>query len=413
MTAYNAVFRIDQDRPGPSTSTGTPGVSRRDLWLTHTLHLVPTSPPPEIETTFLWEFLDKPTGSTAQFLDESSGLPDPTSKYVKFDPDVWGTYRVRLTINNGQYFHILLGAVILTSAGLVTKRGWRIPSFKEIDTDDNFPGQVRGYAYDWDVIFNDILENAFEAGGEFIAGGDLAGTPTEQTVVGIRARLVSSTAPTDGQLLTWVAIDAAWEPQDPPSSFTAGGDLSGSTTSQTVIGLQGFPVDDGTPTTGQILQYGESAWGAVDFPELFFAPQKKTYDLSAGEMVATTLLANARIIGGDYFDPADWLGDETGRTRKVYFRVILSSSVGTTTAYVSIYDKDGITNAGVPIVIASSILSTTNTTPTRFSVDLSAALGSVTLKGILEAQLYVSVEGESSAAVCQQAKLEVEWVTPI
>lgn len=42
--------------------------------------------------------------------------------------------------------------------------------------------------------------------------------------------------------------------------FTAAGDLSGSNTSQTVVGLQGHPVSATAPTTGQLLQWNGSAW---------------------------------------------------------------------------------------------------------------------------------------------------------
>ncbi len=43
-------------------------------------------------------------------------------------------------------------------------------------------------------------------------------------------------------------------------SFTPGGDLSGTSTSQTVIGLQGNPISTTTPTSNQILQWNGSAW---------------------------------------------------------------------------------------------------------------------------------------------------------
>lgn len=49
----------------------------------------------------------------------------------------------------------------------------------------------------------------------FTAGGDLSGTPTSQTVIGIRGRTVAATAPTDGQVLTWVNGSSNWAPVTP------------------------------------------------------------------------------------------------------------------------------------------------------------------------------------------------------
>ena len=47
-------------------------------------------------------------------------------------------------------------------------------------------------------------------GGGFTAGGDLGGTTTSQTVIGIQSHAVSSTAPSTGQVLEWTGT--AWTP---------------------------------------------------------------------------------------------------------------------------------------------------------------------------------------------------------
>jgi len=67
------------------------------------------------------------------------------------------------------------------------------------------------------------LKGGGSGGGAVTAlGGDLGGTATSQTVIGLQGRPVISTAPTDGQVLTWVAADGKWEPQNPTGDGGAG-----------------------------------------------------------------------------------------------------------------------------------------------------------------------------------------------
>ena len=76
-------------------------------------------------------------------------------------------------------------------------------------------------------------------GGGFTAGGDLAGTSTSQTVIGIQGRPVSSAAPSSGQVLEWNG--SLWVPTTP----SAGG-----VTSVTDDGGGSLVI---SPTTGAVL----------------------------------------------------------------------------------------------------------------------------------------------------------------
>lgn len=89
-------------------------------------------------------------------------------------------------------------------------------------------------------------------------GGDLSGTTSSATVIKLQNRAVASTAPTDGYVLTWVNANSDWEPKPAASGFTAGGDLSGNSTSQNVIALHSATtsVNVGSataPSSGQVL----------------------------------------------------------------------------------------------------------------------------------------------------------------
>ena len=94
----------------------------------------------------------------------------------------------------------------------------------------------------------------------FVAGGDLTGSAGVQTVSYLQGtQLLASggNAPTPGQVLEFNG--SYWSPST-VSGFTAGGDLSGSPTNQTVSFLQGTTLTIGSPSTGQVLTFNGSAW---------------------------------------------------------------------------------------------------------------------------------------------------------
>lgn len=63
-----------------------------------------------------------------------------------------------------------------------------------------------------------------------------------------------------GQCLQSNGTTLIWGSCGSGNGFTAAGDLAGSATSQTVIGLQGRPVSASAPTTGQALEWNGTVW---------------------------------------------------------------------------------------------------------------------------------------------------------
>jgi hypothetical protein len=96
------------------------------------------------------------------------------------------------------------------------------------------------------------------------AAGDLAGTIYSQTVIGLQGRPINPAAPQidaagDGYVLTW-GVDGKWEPQ---IGFYAAGDLSGNKLRQTLTSIQGNAVLAPAPLTYNTLGWTGTAWEAT------------------------------------------------------------------------------------------------------------------------------------------------------
>ncbi|MEI6179296.1 MAG: hypothetical protein WCP31_00965 [Chloroflexales bacterium] len=58
--------------------------------------------------------------------------------------------------------------------------------------------------------------------GNPTVGGDLSGTASSATVAKLRGRTVATTAPADGQVMTWDDAAQVWTPETPTSGGTVG-----------------------------------------------------------------------------------------------------------------------------------------------------------------------------------------------
>lgn len=110
-------------------------------------------------------------------------------------------------------------------------------------------GETREGSVDfgWAKTYNEAIRSI---GSGFTAGGDLSGSSTSQTVVGLQGRTLATTAPATGDVLKWSG--AQWEPGIGGGSITLGGDLADWTPTpgddqQRVIGLNMVPIPEPEP----------------------------------------------------------------------------------------------------------------------------------------------------------------------
>ena len=96
------------------------------------------------------------------------------------------------------------------------------------------------------------------------ASGDLYGSFPSPNVGKLRGTTISTTAPTDGQSLTYVAGTGFWT----PTTIAASGDLSGTYPAPAVVKLRGNALAVATPTNGQVLTWvsSTSSWTPAGAP---------------------------------------------------------------------------------------------------------------------------------------------------
>jgi hypothetical protein len=120
-----AQIRIDQPTH-PSQPVGQPGKPRRDLVLGGAVTV--RSVDDTDVNRWAWALLDKPIGSTVI-------LTSVNSPQITFTPDVDGSYRIQLQINDG-----LLEERQILVAAVENSLGQRLPATGEQSNETNFPG---------------------------------------------------------------------------------------------------------------------------------------------------------------------------------------------------------------------------------------------------------------------------------
>ncbi len=186
----------------------------------------------------------------------------------------------------------------------------------------------------------------------------------------VGGRRVSRAAPTNAYALVWNASLAQWEPQAQSGggggSFTAGGDLTGDATTQTVVSLTGSSgVVIGPATALTLGAAPRASAGHLRGPATFSAKARKSDDLS--DLNVFSFASDVLTIGGSA-NVGVVIGTSTGNTIK---------------AQVNAADVAAVSSTGVAVTGAISA-TTTVTAPTALLVGATPRASAGTVRGPLD-----------------------------
>lgn len=169
------------------------------------------------------------------------------------------------------YLPALTGNVRLPNKGSITSRNVANTSDISLIFLDGFNNLTLG-ASSTPIIFPDLagfgvgyvavsntgtLSWSAGSGSSFTAGGDLTGSSTSQTVHSIQGVVISGT-PASGYVLEATSATAASWQSVSSGSFTAGGDLTGTSSSQNVISITGAMGAVNISSSGNIITWNKS-----------------------------------------------------------------------------------------------------------------------------------------------------------
>ncbi len=237
--------------------------------------------------------------------------------------------------------------------------------------------------------------------------GDLGGSLATPTVIGLRGTPISSTAPTANQGL--VFNGTSWTPANLAEgslAFTAANDLSGSSLTQTVIGLQGRSLASTAPTDGYAIVWDET--GETWKPGVVSSGGATAYEMSfASGLYSTTSSAFTRI-GGRKIDMSIFPATAGLLTRSVKFIADVDMTAGATTVEFQLYDS---TNAVIVTGTNATSSSTVNVEIESAALTVGSSAGNIRndTPAQYELQLKMNGGGGGDAVFCTNARLIVSY----
>ena len=247
------------------------------------------------------------------------------------------------------------------------------------------------------------------------AGGDLAGTFPNPTVIGLQTNPVSQLQPTAGQVLAWDQVSKTWTPKTLPGNMATPlpansavitshtGTLSGVSFALAPNGYA-FQVLGGTMVLAPINVGGGANYITGYLPVDNGGNTIKSYEVTAVGSTVNTSLTTFQTVGSFSVDPTRFSPASTGGTRTMTLQAILSTTG--VTMELQLY------NLGTGMLVSlggADVFQSADLIPTLYtSQDLTTLLSSQLSQ--YEIRIRQTIIGTVlDQSICEMCKLQVDW----
>jgi hypothetical protein len=328
-----------------------------------------------------------------------------------FTPDVAGGYLVLLTVFDvdGNFATDYRVFQVPETSGRI------IPPFKSTDQSLNFiissVMNTRGWALFQDAYNKEV--DVLSAGGSFTPGGDLAGSATSQEVIGLLSHALPSLS---SGYLNWTG--SAWALSSVTGGVTAVTGTSPIASSGGTTPVISFSISG--QTQGDLVYYNGTSWvrlpagttgyvlqtnGTSANPSWVSNKRWITRPILAGIASTPNTSTNPLVAGYLYFKP----GDEAS-SRTCFFRVVLETTNASYQANVALVDINNVFGGGAGAIIPGTTQTTTSTTPVELEVELNTSGGNFeTLASniLVSCIVWLSTAGAGQIATVGMASINV------
>jgi hypothetical protein len=146
--------------------------------------------------------------------------------------------------------------------------------------------------------------------------------------------------------------------------------------------------------------------GSTTVPVPYSDMNYQSFSMFLGTATSTGPSSSKDSIGMTFFDKSKI--NSTSGAPSYYFRAIFATNQLTSSAYVELYDYNGLVT-GIPGPVIGTVLTSSTVVIGQAQADVTSIFSSLVGSGIFEARAWVQTTGSSETATIKSARIDIEW----